>query len=289
MGISRKNMPPSAVFVLFIAIAVIIIAVIRIDGDKSEASDTRNGLFSWHDEVFSAEEQKLLLLHMRKQGLTELYQYVTHSVPVPDIKALKSACDSAGVSLYLLVGEPEWALDGDARDLISEIQRAALIGCAGIMVDMEPYSLDEWDSGSDTVMASMTAACIKAESAAERNGLELVVCISWFLDGRGYSRELEEIVSRGCGALAVMNYNRSDEPAQIETEAALCRKYGKRLINIFELQEAGKYGLQEQNTYSGEGLSALWESWERLKNIYPDQELSLALHEYGALKDISGK
>ena len=246
--------------------------------------DNGHGLFSWHDEVFDAEEREILLQLMTEQGLTELYQDIPSSVPTASIKELADACEALGIRLYLLVGDAKWALDKKASKLRAEIQRAALIGCSGIMVDIEPGSLDEWKNDRDSVMESMTQGFLQAKASAEKEGLEMIVCLSWYYDDYGYGSELEQIVEDGCDTLAIMNYNREDEVGQIETEAELCREYGKALINIYELQEIGKYDLEEINTYREEGLSSLWQSWEELRSVYSEQDISAALHEYRALK-----
>jgi hypothetical protein len=246
--------------------------------------DHGHGLFSWHDEVFGEEDREILLQLMREQGLTELYQDVPHTTPTSQVRELAEACSALGIRLYLLVGEPEWALDRKATELRSEIQRAALIGCAGIMVDIEPGSTDKWKKDRDSVMSSMTEAFLAGKAAAEREGLEMIACLSWYYDDYGYEAELERLISEGCDTLAIMNYHREDEIGQIETEAGLCRNFGKPLISIYELQEIGKYDLEEIHTYREAGLPALWESWEELRNAFPDQEISAALHEYRALK-----
>ena len=115
----------------------------------------------------------------------------------------------------------------------------------------------------------------------------MIVCLSYYYDDYGFEDELETIVEDGCGALAIMNYNREDEIGQIETEAALCKTYGKRLITIYELQEVGKFDLEESHTYREAGLSALKESRERALAYFGDQKISTALHEYRALKEMS--
>jgi len=252
--------------------------------EEETVKDSGHGLFSWHDEVFDEEEREVLFQLMTEQGLTELYQDIPATMSTARIKELADACEALGIRLYLLVGNSEWALDKKATKLRAEIQRAALIGCSGIMVDIEPGSLDEWKNDRDSVMESMTQGFLQAKAAAEKEGLEMIVCLSWYYDDYGYESELKQIVEEGCDTLAIMNYNREDEAGQIETEAKLCRKYGKALINIYELQEIGKYDLEEIHTYREEGLPALWQSWEELHSIYSDQDISAALHEYRALK-----
>ncbi len=245
-------------------------------------------MFSWHDEVFEQKEQETLFRLMREHGLTELYQDIPHDTPVSQITDLLKACKARGIRLYLLIGEPEWALDSKATELRAEIQRAALIGCSGVMVDVEPGPTDEWKEDRDGVMTTMTKAFLQGKAAAEQDGMEMIVCLSWYYDDYGYDAELERLVSEGCDALAIMNYNREDESGQIETEAALCREYKKALINIYELQEVGEYDLEEIHTYREVGLPTLRKNWNTLRQAFPDQELSVALHDYRALKEMAG-
>lgn len=255
---------------------------------KTPEIRTGNGLFSWHDEVFETDEREILFRLMRDQGLTELYQDVPADTPVPLIKAFAQTCEENGIRLYLLIGEPEWALDKHGTELRAQIQRAALMGFSGVMVDVEPGSTDEWKEDRRPVMETMTKAFLRGKAAAEENGLEMIVCLSYYYDDYGFEDELETVVQRGCDALAIMNYNREDEIGQIQTEAALCKAYGKRLINIYELQEVGEFGLEETHTYREAGLSALQKSSESIQRYFADQDISTALHEYRALKDMAG-
>lgn len=253
--------------------------------EKERPMKAGNGLFSWHDEVFDKEERETLFRLMRENGLTDLYQDIPRVQSTSQVKGLISACGDAGINVYLLVGDPSWALDPSAWDLREEIQRAALLGCAGIMVDIEPGAREEWHEDRSSVMDSMTEGFVAAKAAAEAEGLKMIVCLSWYYDDLGLTDGLKRIVSEGCDVLAIMNYDRRDEAGQIRTEAALCKTYGRELISIYELQAAGQYELEEIHTYHEEGLPALKESWEKLREAYPDQPFSMALHEYWALKE----
>ena len=268
------------------AIAAVVAVLLSGRGDNEKISHG-DGLFSWHDEVFEEEERETLFRLMREQGLTEIYQDVPFDTPVSEIKDFAEDCRENGIKPYLLVGEPEWALDRSGDALRAQIQRAALMGFDGVMADIEPGSTDEWKEDRASVMKTMTKAFLRSYDAAKENGVEMIVCLSYYYDDYGFDDELETIVEGGCDALAIMNYNREDETGQIETEAALCRAYGKRLINIYELQEVGKFDLEESHTYREAGLSALKESRERVLEYFGDQEISSALHEYRALKEMS--
>lgn len=54
-----------------------------------------------------------------------------------------------------------------------------------------------------------------------------------------------------------MNYRKSDEPGQVETELAIAWQAGKRVIHIYEPQPPGTHDLTERNTYHGDGLEAV--------------------------------
>ena len=269
------------------ALAVACAVLLLGRSEKVTKGSYGDGLFSWHDEVFEEGERETLFCLMRDQGLTELYQDVPYDTPVSEIKDFAEDCRENGIKLYLLVGEPEWALDRSGAALRAEIQRAALMGFDGVMADIEPGSTDEWKEDRASVMETMTKAFLRCNADAKENGVEMIVCLSYYYDDYGFGDEHETIVEDGCGALAIMNYNREDEIGQIETEAALCKTYGKRLITIYELQEVGKFDLEESHTYREAGLSALKESRERALAYFGDQKISTALHEYRALKEMS--
>lgn len=288
---SKKRSRAVIIILLVLVVALTSFCVFLLlrsrDGATEIKEDLRkygDGLFSWHDEIFDAEEREDFFRMMKEQGLTELYQDVPFNKSASSIKELVSECGQNGVRLYLLVGEPEWALDKSAVKLRTEIQRAALMGFSGVMVDVEPGSTDEWKDDRGPVMETMTKMLLRGKAAAEENGIEMIVCLSYYYDDYGFDSELEEIVGNGCDSLAIMNYDRADEIGQIENEAALCKKYGKRLINIYELQEVGKYGLEESHTYREAGLSALKESAEKLIDHYSGMKISTSLHDYRALK-----
>ena len=83
-----------------------------------------------------------------------------------------------------------------------------------------------------------------------------------------------------------MNYYRGSEVQNIAAEAALARKHGKGIITIYELQKADGRGILEVNTYYQSGLKALEESYISVKQAYPDQPVSIAYHDYKALREV---
>ena len=95
-----------------------------------------------------------------------------------------------------------------------------------------------------------------------------------------------ELIENGCDRIAVMNYYRGAEIKNIATEVDLVQKHGKGIITIYELQKADGHGLKEINTYYNSGLAALARSFKSVMEAYPEQTISIAYHDYRALKEV---
>ena len=157
------------------------------------------------------------------------------------------------------------------------------------MFDVEPYTLDEWDKNPDKVMNSFVSGMTEAYALAKDYGLEVIVCIPFHYDNKGQQKGLEELIKNGCDSIAVMNYYRGAEIKNIATEIELAQKYGKGIITIYELQKADGHGVKEINTYYNSGLAALKKSYASLLEAYPEQTISMAYHDYRALKEVLKK
>ena len=171
--------------------------------------------------------------------------------------------------------EPSDMLRGEAEALL-----------AGIVLDVEPYTLDQWDENPGKVMDSYVSGMKRAYALAQEYDLEVIACVPWHYDNKGLTAGLEELIQYGCDSVAVMNYYRGSEVQNIAAEAALARKHGKGIITIYELQKADGRGILEVNTYYQSGLKALEESYISVKQAYPDQPVSIAYHDYKALREV---
>ena len=110
-----------------------------------------------------------------------------------------------------------------------------------------------------------------------------------YYDNKGQQKGLEELIQNGCDSIAVMNYYRGAEIKNIATEVELVQKHGKGIITIYELQKADGHGVKEINTYYNSGLTALKKSYARVLEAYPEQTISIAYHDYRALKEVLKK
>ena len=281
--------------------AILLVLLFLIAGGVLAMQWNKNcsgGLFSWSRATVQDEPQQLLTV-MRQYGLTELYQtFSSHSDPAQLEPFLTQAAEQ-GVAVYVLVGEPEWGREADGASLRQVITRVAAWNealpegsrFAGVMADIEPYLLEEW-SDSDArrlLMQRYVQGTCAAYAQAQDAGLELLVCIPYFYDTKGFTAELEQLAAEGCSGLAVMNYYRGKEAEHLRTEAELARRYGKRLLTIYELQPPGSHDLTDQNTYYQAGLDALADNYRALRRNFWRQRVDYALHSYPVLCELSEK
>lgn len=245
----------------------------------------KNGLFSWDDDVLREEQREELFAIMKKQNLGAIYQYGSRDTDPEKMAEFFAGAREHGIEPFLLIGEPEWAADAEGTKLCAEVRYASMLKeCEGLVIDVEPYLLPEWNADREALAETFVAALIRAKGEAEKSGLKVIVCIPYWLDEKIGESLMEELVRDGCDMLAVMNYYRKNESEHLKEEAALCREFRKPLINIYELQEPGKYGLQPINTYYSDGLPALAESWEVIAEEYREVGVSYALHTYKEVK-----
>ncbi len=257
------------------------------------------GMFSWSGDVIDTEEREFLTECILKAEVSELYQKFSEDILISketEVSAFATAMYELNVRVYSLTGSAEWALDEEAGELVRQIQKTAEYNrnqskasrIYGVIVDVEPYLLEEWTEGEESrrkLMESYLTGMETAYDYAKQNKLEFWVCIPNFFDETDRDI-LERLISDACDGVAVMNYNRTDEYAQMAMEVGFAREYEKKIRCIYELQAAGVHDLKEINTYAEAGIDALWKSAERLKRQFGYEGLGFSYHYYKPLKEM---
>lgn len=295
----NKTMKKKFASAAFTALSVCIVVVFLIfylgtRHKKNEVPQTGFGMFSWGTEAMAEEEAETLSDCIRLAHVAAIYQeFSEDSFESGEADRFIERMGKQKVQVYALMGEREWAYEADGSSLIEAMENAADYNrkrtkyrIDGVMVDVEPYLTDQWDEGYDKraeLMDSYLSCMEHAYEYAREQELEFFVCIPTFYDITN-GDILEKLISGACDGIAVMNYNRTDEYGQIAREVGYAREYGKKIICIYELQEAGSHDLEEINTYANEGMEALYQSAERLKNQFGYEKLQFAYHYYKPLK-----
>lgn len=120
--------------------------------------------------VWTVPAPKTLISFAKAHGVTDLFVAVTTTVAtdgsLPALQQLKRLADSASMRLYALNGDPSWAIDQTAA--LSWQSAALTTGLfAGIHVDVEPYSLPQWQTAqAETAQSYITLlGLLKASSS----------------------------------------------------------------------------------------------------------------------------
>lgn len=255
------------------------------------------GLFSWDTDVLSKEEWPSLDSCVKQAGVSRIYQEIPEeSLALEETAEFIKRMNRQSVEVYALLGDAEWAYEKTGGTLRYALEQIAAYNktqkkesrIPGVMVDVEPYLLKEWDKGGHSrqnLMERYQAGIKAGYDYARKNGLDFWACIPVFYDSTN-PEVLETLISTSCDGIAIMNYDRTDEYMQIAKEVGYAREYGKGVVCIYELQRAGKHDLEDINTYAEEGLDALWKSSKRLKKQFGYDRLQFAYHYYNALQDM---
>lgn len=277
-------------------LCLLLAATVFSAGCKNREKQTRGCLFSWKDSVVSMDQDNLFST-MKDHRLSVLYQSFSGRLKNKDIRFFQQAAAKQDIEVYLLTGDPKWALEETGESMKDEVRRASEINkglseksaLRGIIFDIEPYLLEEWHSGGRRkIMNQFASGMRSAYWEAKKADLEVILCIPYYYDTEGVKTQLEFLISSCCDQVAVMNYYRGKEKKHIKTEAEMAGRHDKKLVNIYEFQKPGTEGLTERNTYYNEGAKSAVKNFEKLKKTYKDQEISMAFHDYEALREADG-
>ena len=251
-------------------------------------------LFSWKDnEVLEGKTE--LFETMNKMNINTLYQNFSIKLTGEQIKKFLIEANEIGVEVYLLDGDPTWALSENGKQMIETINRVNNINMdleddikiKSIVFDIEPYLLKEWGGKNNKdIMNTFINGMKIAYKKANESELGLIVCIPYYYDNMGFSNQLEELIQDGSDSIAIMNYLRDKEAKNMEYEVELANKHGKNVINIYELQKPGIHSLKEKNTYYNLGINSVENNFNNILEYFPDMKISIAFHEYRALKEV---
>lgn len=246
-------------------------------------------VFSWFDQQLL--EAEATFEQLEAWDIRTIYQFISYAPDERQVQDFLQLAEQYEKDVYFLVGEPEWALDPKATDLLAFIQSLEAYQqdegpLKGLVIDVEPQSLPEFQEDPKRVLAHYISGMTAAYQAAQAAGLTVILCLPNSYDELGYDAELELLISEAADQVAIMNYHRGREIERLAGEAALALNYHKPLINIYELQAAGQFDLTPANTYHGLNAADIFDNFEQLRQAYPQQELSLSLHEFRSLLEL---
>lgn len=255
------------------------------------------GLYCWGDidDLTSLAQQA---------QVGEVYYAVPGLTATPtaqDIKSCATAienCQRAGISVWLLAGDPSWGTDETGTEIkktveaVAAYNQSARVPLAGVQLTVNPYALAEWADNPAKVADAWYKALKAGYDLAAERGVKVMICLPRWLDtlsaqstpnGIQGDDLLEKLVRDCCDELAVMCCYRGAEVDDLVTEALLAEVYGKRLVCVSDLS-APDGDITENNTYRTAGLNELYAAWSAVKEAYPS--VGFAYHHAAALSEM---
>ncbi len=260
---------------------------------KSVKVNPQYGIFSWSSEEVT-DNKVQLISDLREYNFDRIFQAFSSSLTDEEIASYVSDVTSNKVDVYSLIGIPEWALDPSGEKMVERLERVERINrklpkehqIKGIIVDVEPYVMDNFDWTDNSIQESYIYSMKQLYQATENSGLELIVVIPYFYDTKGYENAVNTIVNEAATEVAVMNYYRDKEIDHMDHEAEQAKKANKPITSIYEFKRPGDHGLTNKNSYYNEGYLAAIENSDRLISHYKDQPVNIAYHDYHAFKEV---
>ncbi len=251
------------------------------------------GMFCW-DHLVDENEAMCLV----DNEITEIYQYIKPEYSDEEVCDFIARMSDHEIASYILTGEPEWCIDAKLEDI------KTAVGCvtyyndlagerghlSGIVLDVEPYVLKGWENNAASLMDQYVANVAAIREYVNEEGLEieLCLCVPYSFDLMGYEEQLKELI-RNADKVLVLNYNKRTEVENIRNEVAFAGEFGRKIVNVYELQSAPQCPEPERMSYCDEGLPAARAAYGRLLAAYPDSELGIAYHTLNDFIDLVNK
>ena len=271
--------------IVVLGVALACILWLRMQKDRAPQV-WADSLFSWEGDYMLPEHERSVQKVMEALGCSAIYQEVSEDIQEDVVLDYLDRRKAAQQDVYYLAGRAEWGLSPDGEPMVRELekvlkwnQKAGGRGnFAGIVWDVEPYALDEWEEDPQKVMDRFVKNCIRVYEQMKAQHLNMIVCIPIFYQRESLAPYLERLIRSGCDAVAVMNYSKEDEAGQIAFDVELARKYDKGILHITEMQRPGKHELTEENTYYNDGIGAVSDSHKRLAQTFDYSRLGFSWH-----------
>ena len=292
-GIVIKNFKWIVVMLLVLTILIFFYTSIVRDENHIVKVNPQYGIFSWSSEEVTGNKVQLIS-DLREYKFDRVFQSFSSQLTDEEIDSFVLEVTSNNIDVYSLMGTPEWALDPSGQEMVERLERVVRVNHSlskdhqikGVVVDVEPYVMDDFDWEDVSTQASYLSGLRQLYQAAEDNGLELIVVVPYFYDTKGYKKLVNTIISEAATELAVMNYYRDKEIDHLDHEARQAKTAGKPITTIYEFKRPGEHGLTHKNSYYNEGYTAAIENGNRLIEHYKDQRVNIAYHDYHAFREV---
>jgi len=276
-------------FAIYITIALFLSSLHAV---KPQQFTYDISLFSWSSQQLEPSEFESISDLLYTNKISQIYQtFPENSIRDDTASDFIKHMQNNEIDTYYLTGDPSWAIERRNRsmrskiDLIVEYNNNAGTNSkfAGIVFDVEPYLLSDWNEDRDKVMDKFLSNMVDTYEYAKQFDITVIICIPYWFDNNYYDI-LESLIKDACDQVAVMNYARNKEIKNIANEVDLSRRYNKNIICITEIQPPSGTSIPDSITYYNYGLNVIWRMWNQVYSYFDYDYLIFSYHQYKQLK-----
>jgi len=288
---------------IFLTVAVLTVGMLIVQAEqlikereRKEFRSRQLAVFSWESDGIDDKREEIFSV-IKEVNADTVYQTIPSDADMDTVKSYLKQASQEDLYVYMLAGNPKWALKNSAKPYVKVLKQAAEYNevvekeeaIQGVIYDIEPYVLAQWKQKKKKLMKNYVKAMKKVYEEADKYNLRIVICIPYFFDDFGMKSQLKQLIAECCDEVAVMNYYQDKEISHIKTEASYAKKYEKPLVTIYEFNPPGTYDLIEKNTYYDDGIDAAISNYEKLKERYDEQEVLMGMHDVKMLGEMLKK
>lgn len=259
-------------------------------------------IWSWTtDSVLDAHDTSVFLKNYK---INKVYQHFDlDSLTYNDIRNYVKVLQEKDIMVNWLTGDPSWALTNKHSKILNAIRKIndynkyitnGYQKINTIQFDIEPYTLDEWNTDEQGVIEQYQEAISIAYEECLRLGLSMAICIpSWF-DSKTYNNKfgegnLYDFVSKNSSCTVLMAYNVNNYLSISADEIKMNKENRKRIAIGLETKPVGKHSLTTDETFGDKPISNLYSAFETiyqyLSTISFDDRYEFAIHDLVAFKN----
>lgn len=144
--------------------------------------------FFREEEYILPEMEEEVEKVMERLGCNVVYQQIPSDAQEAEVLDYLKRRGDKGQLVYYLAGASEWGLQENAVSMLEAVKNTAEWnrkagegkGFTGLVWDVEPYLLDEWEDNREEYMRSMLKTVFMPMKKPNRNNWQLSVCIPNF-------------------------------------------------------------------------------------------------------------
>jgi hypothetical protein len=265
--------------------------------------------------ITTPEDRNSVLQFAKKMKLGRIYLQINRSIEPDCYRIFIHAASSSGIQVHALDGAPDWIKPNKRQRIAETVQWVKAFNAAaseaeerftGIQLDIEPYSLAEWNYSRKTTVAQWLDALTEfAAEAKKETGLTASAALPFWLNeldvaggSRSKTADLHGSSSDGNGSLieamlapldevTLMTYrNQAHALAEISSaNLSLGDRLGKK---IFVAVETNKTSEPAYITFYSKGKMQLEQelaSIDQLLGHHPSYA-GIAIHDYSGWRSL---